>query len=105
MEDAFYIGTDIGGTTFSSAIFDHDLNLIKTSEKGHISDFSKSSSLLDAVANQIKSISAGKKVFVKTNIYIKRIKLTLFFKIHIFGQTWQAFCQIFLPQQLFGQIF
>ena len=32
------IGIDIGGTTFSSSLFDEDLNVIKTSQKELISN-------------------------------------------------------------------
>lgn len=62
MEDVFFIGTDIGGTTFSSAIFDQNMKLITTSEKGFITEFSDTGSFLDAVKIQIESISAGKHV-------------------------------------------
>ena len=34
------IGMDIGGTTFSSSLFDEDLNLISSSDKNLISDIS-----------------------------------------------------------------
>lgn len=57
MENNFYIGTDIGGTTFTSAIFNNSKELILQSKKDLINNFDNQEALLSAISNQILSIS------------------------------------------------
>ncbi|NOZ07715.1 MAG: ROK family protein [FCB group bacterium] len=54
-----FIGTDVGGTTFSSALFDADLKLLRTSPKGLISDFSTGDELLQGLTKQITILAGG----------------------------------------------
>lgn len=54
-----FIGTDVGGTTFSSSLFDANLNLLRTSPKSLINDFNSGDELLRGIGKQIK-ILAGK---------------------------------------------
>lgn len=49
------IGIDIGGTTFSSSLFDEDLNVIKTSQKELISNINSTEELLGHLAQQIEN--------------------------------------------------
>ena len=51
------IGMDIGGTTFSSALFDENLNLLSSSDKNLISDISSTDNLIDELSNQINLLS------------------------------------------------
>ena len=53
------IGIDIGGTTFSSALFDENLDIIKTSEKQLISEIDSTNSLLLALSEQINAFDDG----------------------------------------------
>ncbi|MBC8479693.1 MAG: ROK family protein [FCB group bacterium] len=53
----YYIGTDIGGTTFSSGLFDDSLKLVKTSQKLNIADFASGDELILGIAEQIKSLN------------------------------------------------
>tara|TARA_A100000164_G_scaffold240888_1_gene214082 strand:+ start:126 stop:1001 length:876 start_codon:yes stop_codon:yes gene_type:complete len=53
------IGMDIGGTTFSSSLFDEDLNIIKTSQKELISNISSTTSLLDRLVEQVNSFNCN----------------------------------------------
>lgn len=62
MEKRYIIGVDIGGTTFSSSVFDQTLNLVDTSQIDNISKFDNQSILLDAIAKQIIDISKGKSI-------------------------------------------
>ena len=52
----FIIGIDIGGTTYSSTLFDEKLNSIKSSDKGLIENFNSTDHFLDAISNQINSL-------------------------------------------------
>ena len=52
----YIIGVDIGGTTYSSNLFDYDLNSIKNTDKGLIEKFSSTNELLDGISNQINSL-------------------------------------------------
>ena len=52
----FIIGIDIGGTTYSSTLFDEKLNPIKNSDKDLIENFNSTDHLLDAISNQINSL-------------------------------------------------
>ncbi len=54
-----FIGTDIGGTTFSSSLFDANLNLLRSSPKGLINDFNSGDELILGIGNQINTL-AGK---------------------------------------------
>jgi len=54
-----YIGTDLGGTTFSSAVFDRALNLIQSSPKKLIIDFDSADALLTGISQQIRSLVEG----------------------------------------------
>ena len=49
------IGIDIGGTTFSSTLFNDNLDILDVSEKEFISKLNSTKKLLDAIANQIKT--------------------------------------------------
>ena len=51
------IGMDIGGTTFSSALFDENLNLLASSDKRMISEIGSTMGLIDALSNQINELS------------------------------------------------
>ena len=51
------IGMDVGGTTFSSALFDENLNLLASSDKRLISEIDSASSLIDELSSQINSLS------------------------------------------------
>ena len=52
----FIIGTDIGGTTFSSTLFDDSLNPIKKSNKELINKFDSTDHLLDGISKQINKL-------------------------------------------------
>jgi glucokinase len=62
MKNSYLIGTDIGGTTFSTALFDAHLKLISTSAKGHIRDFNTQKELLDGIALQIEQLIKDRQV-------------------------------------------
>ena len=53
------IGMDVGGTTFSSALFDENLNLLASSDKRLISEIDSTSSLIDELSIQINLLSNG----------------------------------------------
>ena len=52
-----YIGTDIGGTTFTSALYDHERNQILKSKKEYISNYSSTLNLINGISNQINDIT------------------------------------------------
>ena len=56
------IGMDIGGTTFSSSLFDEDLNLIKTSQKDFISNINLSSELFDSLVQQVNNFNCDELI-------------------------------------------
>ena len=56
------IGIDIGGTTFSSSLFDEDLNVIKTSPKELISNVSSTRDLLNYLANQVNNFNCNELI-------------------------------------------
>ena len=62
MKKRYIIGVDIGGTTFSSSVFDQTLNLVHTSQVDNISKFDNQSLLLDGIAKQIINIAKGKSI-------------------------------------------
>ena len=49
----FIIGIDIGGTTYSSALFDGNFDLVKASEKNLISDINSTDHFLKKISKQI----------------------------------------------------
>jgi len=53
------IGMDIGGTTFSSALFDENLNLLASSDKGLISEIDSTGGLIDELSSQISDLADG----------------------------------------------
>ena len=53
------IGIDIGGTTFSSALFDKNLNIIKTSKKQLISQIDSTNNLLLSLSEQINAFDSS----------------------------------------------
>tara|TARA_A100001011_G_scaffold391186_1_gene476134 strand:- start:2063 stop:2938 length:876 start_codon:yes stop_codon:yes gene_type:complete len=56
------IGIDIGGTTFSSSLFDEDLNVIKTSPKELISNVSSTRDLLNYLSNQVNNFNCNELI-------------------------------------------
>ena len=56
------IGIDIGGTTFSSSLFDEDLNLVKTSQKELISNINSTDELLGLLAQQINNFNCDELI-------------------------------------------
>ena len=50
------IGTDVGGTTYSSALFDDKMHPIIRSEKNAISAVNSAEALLDSISQQINSL-------------------------------------------------
>lgn len=62
MKNHYFIGTDIGGTTFSSAVFGQDLTLQAASDKCQTSMFNSIDGLLDAIANQISVLSENRSI-------------------------------------------
>ena len=59
-EKKYIIGIDIGGTTFSAALFDEELQTLKQSERSLIADYTHRESLTDALADQAHSLFSGK---------------------------------------------
>lgn len=57
MENKYLIGTDIGGTTFSSALFNEKYELILISSKNNISDYKTTDELLEGISAQIKKLA------------------------------------------------
>jgi len=53
------IGMDIGGTTFSSTLFDGDLRIIETSKKKLISQVASTDELLTELSNQINEFNCS----------------------------------------------
>ena len=53
MENHFLIGTDIGGTTFSSALFTEKLELISISDKNNIANFKSTEALLNGITKSM----------------------------------------------------
>ena len=62
MGKTYIIGVDIGGTTFSSSLFDEKMNLLNTSSIDYINNFSSQSILLDAISKQIITVSKGTSI-------------------------------------------
>ena len=56
------IGIDIGGTTFSSSLFDEDLNIVKTSQKELISNINSTDELLGLLAQQINNFNCDELI-------------------------------------------
>jgi len=52
----FIVGIDIGGTTYSSTLFDEELNPVESSGKGLIESFNSTDHFLDGISNQINSL-------------------------------------------------
>tara|TARA_Y100001970_G_C14114589_1_gene792835 strand:- start:67 stop:969 length:903 start_codon:yes stop_codon:yes gene_type:complete len=53
----YYLSIDIGGTTFSSGVFDEKLNCINKSSLGYISECDSSKEgLVESISNQIKKL-------------------------------------------------
>jgi len=57
LENKYLIGTDIGGTTFSSALFNEKYELKLISPKNNISDYKTTDELLDGISAQIKKLA------------------------------------------------
>ena len=57
MENKYLIGTDIGGTTFSSALFNDKYELELISPKNNISEFNTTKELLNGLISQIKKLA------------------------------------------------
>ena len=53
------IGMDIGGTTFSSTLFDAGLNVLKSSDKRLISGIDSSADLINELSSQINRLCGG----------------------------------------------
>ena len=56
------MGMGIGGTTFSSSLFDDDLNIIKTSQKEFISNISSTNKLLDSLVEQVNNFECDELI-------------------------------------------
>ena len=54
--EKFIIGTDVGGTTFSSTLFDNSLHPIKKSSKELINNFNSTHHLLEGISKQINKL-------------------------------------------------
>jgi glucokinase len=54
----YIIGADIGGSTFTSAIFDSNLKCLNTSEKENVENYCSSEDLLRALCNQITHLAS-----------------------------------------------
>jgi len=59
--DKSIIGVDIGGTTFSSALFSDGLETLRLSEKESVSEYLDTDSFLSALSSQINSLIAGNR--------------------------------------------
>ena len=59
--DKSIIGVDIGGTTFSSALFSDGLETLRLSEKEFVSEYLETDSFLNALSGQINSLIDGNK--------------------------------------------
>ena len=62
MENKYLIGIDIGGTTFTSALFTEKLELVSKSDKNQISNFHSTEELIDGLVNQIIQLSENKNI-------------------------------------------
>lgn len=58
----YIIGSDIGGTTFTSAIFDSNLNCLGTSAKERVKDHQGSEELLNALCLQIEKLANSNRI-------------------------------------------
>ena len=52
----YIVGIDIGGTTFSSVLFDNEINIIKISEKKLISQVNSTDHLFESLSKQINNL-------------------------------------------------
>ena len=88
MENKYLIGIDIGGSTFSSALFTEKLKIVSKSEKNHISNFHSTETLINGLVQQINQISENKNIYgigiscpgpliAKTGIILETRNLTL----------------------------
>ena len=62
MDNNLYIGTDIGGTTFTSGLFDTKRILINQSKKELISNFKSKKELINGITTQIANLIGNNKV-------------------------------------------
>ena len=60
MKNQLYIGTDIGGTTFTTGLFDSSGNLLKKSKKDLIENYKTSDFLISGITTQIETIISDK---------------------------------------------
>ena len=60
MKNKYLIGTDIGGTSFSSALFNCNYKIISISKKYYIADYTNKNDLLNAITTQIMNLSKDK---------------------------------------------
>ncbi|MBT3251087.1 MAG: ROK family protein [Candidatus Marinimicrobia bacterium] len=58
----YIVGADIGGTTFTSAIFDSNLKCLDTSEKENVENHQASEDLLKALCNQIRQLAKSNDI-------------------------------------------
>ena len=88
MENKYLIGIDIGGTTFSSALFTEKLEIVSKTEKNHISNFHSTETLINGLIKQIIQTSENKNIhgvgiscpgplIAKAGIILKTPNLTL----------------------------
>ena len=87
------IGIDIGGTTFSSSLFDEDINVIKTSQKELISNISSTSEFFDYLVQQVNSFKCNDLIGIgvacpgpldsKNGMILKTPNLTLLQNINL----------------------
>ena len=62
MNEKYYIGVDIGGTTYSATCFDKLGNIKENSATNLISSSNSTNDLLDDISNQIKSLMQNRKI-------------------------------------------
>ncbi len=62
MENQYFIGVDVGGTTFTSTCFDHKGQVVENSSIALVSSATSQKELLDNIAKQIQSIAMGKNI-------------------------------------------
>ena len=62
MKNKFYIGTDIGGTTFSSSLFNHNHELVSKSSKNYIKNYDNQNDLLNSITDQITKLTNNKSI-------------------------------------------
>jgi glucokinase len=58
----YYLTIDIGGTTFTSALFNTNLELISISEESYVGDYIEKESLINGIADKIKNLCSENKV-------------------------------------------